>query len=162
MKRADLFWRSDAACQSSERRRALKPRDLEWQWLDSSAALRLFHRRGIVDAATVEKKNKTAFKTRSHVQLCPCAAAEMEPRCTVCHRPSRLQVTSPVHWLGVAGTQVTSSLTVCRLLDPLLTSRWDDLPKDRFSFSCCSQEDSNYVTFCLIGMHGSCLFIYFF
>lgn len=46
----------------AQRRRALKPHDLEWQWLDSSAALRLFHRRGIVDAETVEKKNKTAFK----------------------------------------------------------------------------------------------------
>lgn len=117
------------------RRRALKTHDLEWRWLDSSAAPGLFHRRGIVDAKTVEKKNKTAFKTGSHVRLRPCTAAEMEPHCTVCHCPSRLQVTSPVHWLCVAGTQMASSLTVCHLLDLLRTSRWDDFAKRSFFYS---------------------------
>lgn len=131
-------------------------------WSDSGLIARqhlgFFNRRGIVDAETVEKKNKTPFKTRSHVRLHSCTAAEMELHCTVCHCPSRLQVTSPVHWLCVVRTQVICSLTLCHLLDLLLTSRWDDLPKDQFSFSCCSQEDSNYVAFW--GMCGSCFFLF--
>lgn len=144
-----------------ERRRALKPHDLEWQWLDSSLPLRLLASTQNCWCQDSREENKTAFKTRSHVRLHPCTTAEMEPHCTVCHCPSRLQVTSPVHWLCVVGTQMTSSLTVCHLLDLLLTSRWDDLPKAQFSFSCCSQEDSNYVTFWLIRMHGSCFFFFF-